>query len=504
MMERNQNSSTVAGGETETVDILTKGAILSSSYKENSSATGETDFQVCQLDNENDYDDDLKNADSVNFELDHNSNITFDDSNGRSQSLLMSSTDAEHSDNHSEGRDLCKKPLHIIDTWEEITKRDRLLSSESLVHVMDHSMAMLGERICEATNDNYFRESLKAFEHTLGRFKNSEIHLGQRIAGGNFADIYRIRSFRQQEEKDRTEGTQRACTPDQAKVADIVKRNKPEEYVVKVLRKSLLINTSLFATGAADFITEGTLLASFDHPHILSIRGRSIYGVEGFSSGKRDSVFLILERMNGDLTNKINQWKKKTSKHGVFAKGRRNFNASLMLERIVLMSNLAAALAYLHERRVIHRDVGLSNVGISFSKGEVKLLDFGLAKVLPRSTNGNEKFLLTGTTGSIRYMAPEIGLKQPYNLKADVYSFAILLYEVLSLEKLFNNWKSNEIVERVHHQRFRPRISLFWSQRMKELIRCCWSDNPDDRLPMNYVEAVLKKESRELQMMNST
>ncbi len=96
-------------------------------------------------------------------------------------------------------------------------------------------------------------------------------------------------------------------------------------------------------------------------------------------------------------------------------------------------------------------------------------------------------------------MAPEIGLKQPYNLRADVYSFTILLYEVLTLEKAFSNWQSNEIFEKVHHKNHRPRMYMFWSQRLKELFRCCWSHNPDDRLPMNYVQAVLQKEMRELE-----
>jgi len=95
-------------------------------------------------------------------------------------------------------------------------------------------------------------------------------------------------------------------------------------------------------------------------------------------------------------------------------------------------------------------------------------------------------------------MAPEIGLKKPYNLKADVYSFAILLYEVMTLEKVFSNLQSKEIFDRVHKKNHRPRLSIFWSPRIKELLSCCWSDNPDDRLPMNYVEAVLQKESREL------
>ncbi len=101
-------------------------------------------------------------------------------------------------------------------------------------------------------------------------------------------------------------------------------------------------------------------------------------------------------------------------------------------------------------------------------------------------------------------MAPEIGLKQPYNLRADVYSFTILLYEVLTLEKAFPNLQTNEIFERVHLKMHRPRMHLFWSQRLKELFRCCWSHIPDDRLPMNYVQAVLQKEISELEMKMTT
>ncbi len=285
--------------------------------------------------------------------------------------------------------------LNAVDTWDEITKRDRPVSNETLVHVMDHSMAMLGERICEATNENNFRDSLKAFEHKVGKFRNAEIDLGRRIASGSFADIYRVHSFHDF-------GGTMSCTDDQARAATLVKQDNPERYVVKVLRKTLLLKKSLFATGAADFITEGTLLASFDHPHIISIKGRSVNGVEGFSSGKRDSLFFVLERMNGDLTHKLQEWKKKTSEHGLFAKGRRNNNISILCERLELMSDLAGALAYLHERNVIHRDIALGNVGISYDSGKAKLLDFGLAKVLPHSMNGSERFLLTGKTGSVR------------------------------------------------------------------------------------------------------
>lgn len=96
-------------------------------------------------------------------------------------------------------------------------------------------------------------------------------------------------------------------------------------------------------------------------------------------------------------------------------------------------------------------------------------------------------------------MAPEISLKQPYNLKADVYSFTILLYEVLTLEKVFHNWQAREIYGKVHRKAVRPRIYLSWSKRLKEFFRSCWSDNPDDRRTMKKVVDVLLEEVRDLQ-----
>ena len=95
-------------------------------------------------------------------------------------------------------------------------------------------------------------------------------------------------------------------------------------------------------------------------------------------------------------------------------------------------------------------------------------------------------------------MAPEIALGQRYNLKADVYSFAIIMYEVFSLEKLFDEWKLSEISERVHHNNYRPRLSIFWSKRLKETIRSCWSAVPEARLPIKHVETILHKEAENL------
>ncbi|MGK3743953.1 MAG: hypothetical protein ACI90V_010812, partial [Bacillariaceae sp.] len=101
-------------------------------------------------------------------------------------------------------------------------------------------------------------------------------------------------------------------------------------------------------------------------------------------------------------------------------------------------------------------------------------------------------------------MAPEIGLGQRYNFKADVYSFAILLYEVLTLEKVFQGWKLSEISDRVYLKKYRPRLFLFWSQQLKEVLKSCWSDLSAARLSMKHVETILHKEANDLTIVTNT
>jgi len=90
--------------------------------------------------------------------------------------------------------------------------------------------------------------------------------------------------------------------------------------------------------------------------------------------------------------------------------------------------------------RVLHRDLKPSNLGFTHS-GRVVLFDFGLCRLWARDPPGenDEDSLrsLTGMTGSLRYMAPEVALCAPYNHKAEVFSFTSLLFEIIAHQKPF-------------------------------------------------------------------
>jgi serine/threonine protein kinase len=59
--------------------------------------------------------------------------------------------------------------------------------------------------------------------------------------------------------------------------------------------------------------------------------------------------------------------------------------------------------------------------------GTVMLFDFGLARIVENASVSNEVYEMSGETGSLRYMAPEVADCQPYNQKADVYSYGKLI-----------------------------------------------------------------------------
>jgi serine/threonine protein kinase len=96
-------------------------------------------------------------------------------------------------------------------------------------------------------------------------------------------------------------------------------------------------------------------------------------------------------------------------------------------------------------------------------------------------------------TGSVRYLAPEIGLGTPYNLKADVYSFGILFWYIMALEPPFGLYTEGMILDRVP-KGHRPVLMDAWPEGIKEILNKCWSNDAKARPDFVTVMKMLKEE----------
>ena len=90
-------------------------------------------------------------------------------------------------------------------------------------------------------------------------------------------------------------------------------------------------------------------------------------------------------------------------------------------------------------------------------------------------------------------MAPEVYERKPYNTKADVYSFALLLWEMLSLQRPFGRYTKKMYRIRVVKNEERPPIDTSWPQDIQILLRRAWSKDADARPTMNQVCSILEK-----------
>lgn len=140
----------------------------------------------------------------------------------------------------------------------------------------------------------------------------------------------------------------------------------------------------------------------------------------------------------------------------------------------------------------------LLTLGLSVPRtlGDVKIFDFGLAKELdPSLRHGCTEFYeLSGNTGSLRYMAPEVARSEPYNLVADVYSFGLLLWQVCSLQLPYDGMNRQDHSELVVYGNERPPLDSSWSTPLRILMKRAWEPDPSVRPAMESIYKILKRE----------
>ncbi|KAL2340882.1 hypothetical protein Fmac_008822 [Flemingia macrophylla] len=153
---------------------------------------------------------------------------------------------------------------------------------------------------------------------------------------------------------------------------------------------------------------------------------------------------------------------------------------------IQLALDLARGLSYLHSQKVVHRDVKTENMLLDKTR-TVKIADFGVARV--EASNPND---MTGETGTLGYMAPEVLNGNPYNRKCDVYSFGICLWEIYCCDMPYPDLSFSEITTAVVRQNLRPEIPRCCPSSLANVMKKCWDANPDKRPEMDEVVSMLE------------
>lgn len=153
---------------------------------------------------------------------------------------------------------------------------------------------------------------------------------------------------------------------------------------------------------------------------------------------------------------------------------------------------------------IIYRDLKPENLGFDI-RGDVKIFDLGFAKELTSELSagtdeyGEDVFKLTGKTGTLIYMAPENVLMKPYSLKADVYSLAILMWEMFHLGKEPFGKSTPRIHEKmVCKGSIRPKIEKKCPKDVAALITECWAKQTNKRPGMKSVNLKLKREMQSI------
>jgi serine/threonine protein kinase len=180
------------------------------------------------------------------------------------------------------------------------------------------------------------------------------------------------------------------------------------------------------------FLREARAASSLNHPHVCVVYdvGESPDGVP----------FIAMEFVEGEALDAVVR------------------QGPLEIARIVeIAAQVADALDAAHARRIVHRDIKPANISLN-ERGQVKVLDFGLAKRLPQGIDQDDRTQdfqhthhdqLVGTPG---YMSPEQALGKDVDHRTDIFSLGVVLYEMTTGTRPFLGAGFAEIVDKIVHQ----------------------------------------------------
>lgn len=221
----------------------------------------------------------------------------------------------------------------------------------------------------------------------------------------------------------------------------------------RVVAIKVLSHTAGNAAQIERFYNEATVQASLRHPAVAEY-----YGF--FELGGRPCI--LMEYVDGDTLHEL------LRRNGAFR----------CEEAMRIFLEIAGAMAHIHDQGVIHRDLKSSNIKIN-SRGQVKLLDFGIARG-PRSARLTQTGAVIGT---LENLAPEQVEGKAADARSDIWALGILLYEMLTEHLPFQACETAELYRLIRCARWPPPSKLGFevSGGVERILARCLKKNPDRR-----------------------
>jgi len=301
---------------------------------------------------------------------------------------------------------------------------------------------------------------------------------------------------------DETEGA--CCSAVLSTDSHLTPQRTRKTFALKKLNDEALAHPEIRELASRDLAIEASILSQLPpHENVVTLCAISSDFWEG---DKPEHGFLVLDHLSETLHQRLCRWRTYHRQSstcsrclpfiGMESHKRRGRQRQFQMERVRDIGlPIARAMVFLHKQGICYRDLKPHNVGWDEESGTYRLFDFGLARRVSKSETEDEEgdggvanCRLTGMTGSLRYMAPEVVQNEPYGLPVDVYSFSILLWEVFTLDRAYADYSASGSRRSAsciyHHVASRnrcPPLGPTWDSSLRRLLERGWHPDPSRR-----------------------
>mmetsp|Transcript_14681 Transcript_14681/g.29445 ORF Transcript_14681/g.29445 Transcript_14681/m.29445 type:complete len:640 (+) Transcript_14681:259-2178(+) len=239
-------------------------------------------------------------------------------------------------------------------------------------------------------------------------------------------------------------------------------------------------------TDDLDFQNEISVLSHLRHPNLVLFLGACLDG---------EPKIIVSEFLDGGSLEDMYDKRKAEKGHG--------WRPPVKMVHMWALE-LGRALCFLHNCSppVIHRDLKPGNLLLT-AEGHLKVSDFGLSKIIDIGNSANGTYRMTGVTGTLRYMAPEVVRHEHYDEKVDVYSFGLVLWYMCTGELPLDGRTQDELLQAAAARHdLRPDLTRIKFEPLRDLMRWCWAGEAKRRptaddilMELDYMSAPAGSES---------